>query len=1742
MRNSLYIHLNSISSSLHCDVYLVRKEGSEDICILKSLRKPDPESSSQTATKLRFRKEIDLVSSFDHPNIAKPIDSFAEEDSFSIVYPFRNGKTLARMLEEGMAFSETDSANIILQVLDALEYIHTRSIIHCDINPCNIFIDDEKGSQLIDFGLSLTIEEAERIPEGRIFGTIPYLSPEQMGFTDFKMDTRTDLYCAAIILYRLLAGRLPFTIKNNSLTELLTSTLKREIEPINSCCSTLNAILIKALKPTPSERYQTASGFISDLRYALREIKGEQHIPITVLGEKDAVVAINRSKLFVAREREIAQLEKGLHSLQNGMFAAFVLYGKSGIGKTETVRRFALNIDTDKIFFLPSKCNRFTPHQPYSIFRHIVLEFILHMMKEPEAVRDDFKKLLDTKLGENSGIICQIVPELSEFFTTVKAVDKVDPEKEADRISYILTSLFLALCEARPMTIFIDDLQWIDSITFNAITNILNTKPRCLLVACYRTEGKEEDLFAFGQDLRTMPINRCIPIAPFNQSEIRELILTRFGTTQNCDALAEILFKKTDGNPFIVTEAIRYLVNSSALARNEKGWQYIIESTTKLPEKFDPVSLVLEESSKLDVAEKRYLELASLIEGKFQSELIERFGDFERQQAGAILRRLEMMGLIKGHIKGGYSFAHDKIQESVVNEIPKKQKAELYDRLSSIYEEYTNENKEFIFRAAECRLKAENPEKALDICYNAAVYATEKISFDAAIRYFKTTQFIAQQIESRGNKPSIDSHQISMALGDVLMLTGKNEQALKIFETLSANCPSLEPLKKIEIKYKIGKIYHNMGEFEKAVVHFQEAAKDIGISLPRNKWIILFYLGVAVVTEYIIPKSIIWKFTSEKRDEKSLLFVRILNRLCYSSYFNDMQYSAYLQFKANNKAEKLVDCFEKAEAYAMHAIALYHCMLKHRALKYRDKSILISNLIHKKDSLAFSQSMSSPIYYYRGDWKSSMEAFNASIATCTSIGNVADKILSTEHLWKVNIAQGDFSSAITNINIIIGLCKLSNERYYLLLSKAALLLIGYLNGKKIIYSEINGIDIELSQINSILFHIETGASLIQIEILQNELNAAYKRILTYIPLVKSKCFNSEYQVKIFTLLCDILSIELRNRTKGIRIIDAKADRLSKSFKSNLAILWFSCLNYPAYWGQFYKSLAWYFAFKKLNKLAHHFFKVSIKKNHTLSMRYEEARSQRDYAIFLEEFCNKPGEARDRYNEAYRLFFWCGAKLETDRIEAKVDPWIIQSCLLSKEDAARKQTAPAAPQTSTGSIAGGANQVQVNALYSLATSISTLDNIEELISRILRSMIDATGAQYGSLFIDKDEDHNALDISMDYEGKMLAQPPYIQAILDKVRASRKTLHIRDGSLDRELFINELQQVRSVLCVPLIKGEKYVGCVYLANDKVSGLFTETAQKSAQIMAAQALTVLENAWLMDKYKRLNRDLEGKVHEQTTDIRQKNDQLHDYNLKMVENERMKNLLTGTLVHDIKNFVMCIHGGLQFLETNTAGDPRNSRFVQMGLTACGDITSLASNLMDIQKIEEGKMPLNVEEVDVSAVCELIEKFRENPIFIERELMVITIPPIDRSPMWADMYLLKRVVHNIMSNAGKYAPKAGEVILNFEDGTQEQVISIFSSGEAIEDKYKEILFDKYSQMGQERSQYSKGLGLFFCKTVMLAHGGRIWVESDARGNYFKMAFPRQNSPCSKKPIEKQKAAEQPVPATPQQEPKVETKV
>jgi len=150
--------------------------------------------------------------------------------------------------------------------------------------------------------------------------------------------------------------------------------------------------------------------------------------------------------------------------------------------------------------------------------------------------------------------------------------------------------------------------------------------------------------------------------------------------------------------------------------------------------------------------------------------------------------------------------------------------------------------------------------------------------------------------------------------------------------------------------------------------------------------------------------------------------------------------------------------------------------------------------------------------------------------------------------------------------------------------------------------------------------------------------------------------------------------------------------------------------------------------------------------------------------------------------------------------------------------------------------------------------------------------------------------------------------------------------------------ELAKIRSDLCVPLNWRDKYLGYVYLVNDKVQGLFGEGAQKAAQILAAQAGILLENAHLMGQYKELNAHLQQKVQDQTKDIMEKNIQLEESNLKIVDSERMKNLLSGTLVHDIKNYVAGIEGNVKLLGMRFPDNDKIQRTSTIVSNCCVDI------------------------------------------------------------------------------------------------------------------------------------------------------------------------------------------------------------
>ena len=317
------------------------------------------------------------------------------------------------------------------------------------------------------------------------------------------------------------------------------------------------------------------------------------------------------------------------------------------------------------------------------------------------------------------------------------------------------------------------------------------------------------------------------------------------------------------------------------------------------------------------------------------------------------------------------------------------------------------------------------------------------------------------------------------------------------------------------------------------------------------------------------------------------------------------------------------------------------------------------------------------------------------------------------------------------------------------------------------------------------------------------------------------------------------------------------------------------------------------------------------------------------------------------------------------------------------------------------------------------------------------------------------------------------------------------------------------IRSDLCVPLNWREKYLGYVYLVNDRVLGLFGEGAQKAAMVLAAHAGILLENAWLMQKQKEFNEELQQQVTSKTDDVVHKNRQLEEANLKLIESERMKGILSGTLVHDIKNYAAGITGNLIYLGRRMEQDEKAKRVIDVVCETCSDITSLASNLLDIAKMDDGKMMVREEILDYRFFEEVASKFGRSTLFEEKDITPEIIPPEDDFTIAADVYLMERLLQNLYSNAAKYAPRGSRVELRFGGNEQEQVLCFFNSGTPIPDTEKEILFEKYARIQSRHSHYSKGLGLFFCRMVMNAHRGRIWLDTDPSGNYFKLAFPRR---------------------------------
>ncbi|HWE58965.1 MAG TPA: Stk1 family PASTA domain-containing Ser/Thr kinase [Solirubrobacteraceae bacterium] len=269
-----YRVLHRLGAGGMADVYLAQDEQLDRQIALKLLHRRFAEDPGFVE---RFRREAQAAASLQHPNVVSVFDRGSFEGTYYIAMEFLEGRTLKRLIREEAPIETTRAIDLTEQMLKAARFAHRRGVIHRDLKPHNVIVDDNDHVKVTDFGIARA-GASDMTETGSIMGTAQYLSPEQA--QGHAVSAPSDLYSIGIVLYEMLTGRVPFdgespvsiALKHVAEAPVPPSQINPEIP------SALEQVVMWALNKDPADRPADADQFIMALeqvREALAAPPGE---------------------------------------------------------------------------------------------------------------------------------------------------------------------------------------------------------------------------------------------------------------------------------------------------------------------------------------------------------------------------------------------------------------------------------------------------------------------------------------------------------------------------------------------------------------------------------------------------------------------------------------------------------------------------------------------------------------------------------------------------------------------------------------------------------------------------------------------------------------------------------------------------------------------------------------------------------------------------------------------------------------------------------------------------------------------------------------------------------------------------------------------------------------------------------------------------------------------------------------------------------------------------------------------------------------------------------------------------------------------------------------------------------------------------------------------------------------------------------------------------------------------------
>ncbi len=799
-----YRTIAQIYNSYNSLVYRSVREKDLLPVILKVLKEDCPSSHDEHT---RYRREYEITRSINKGGVIRAY-SLEEFGNTPVIVLEDFGADSLHNLAYRHRFTLEEVLSIASGIAESLHQIHTEHIIHKDINPSNIVFNPANGRlKVIDFGIaSLLSRENTTINNPKTLeGTLAYISPEQTGRMNRALDYRTDFYSFGATLYELLTGSPPFSARDAM--EMVHCHIAKEPVPPHridpKIPEAVSAIVLRLLHKTAEDRYQSALGIKADLDECLGQLRIGGSIQVFPLGVGDSSDRFQIPQKLYGRQEEISILVSAVERLSTpsdadgrkaGKCEIVLVSGYAGIGKTSLVQEVYKPLTGKRGHFISGKFEQLQRDIPYLAFAGAFRDLVHYLLTESESELAVWRKKLLTALGNNARLIIDLIPEVELITGPGPEVVPLPPMEAQNRFDQTLQSFIGVFASGeQPLVIFLDDLHWADAASLRLIELLTSGSQtrNLLLIGAFRDENLN-DAHPLSLTMEAIRKSGAEPshlfLSPLRQEDVNQLVSeTLNGSEEDTRPLAELVFARTNGNPFFIKEFLKSLHTEGLIEfdHQDRHWNWDLRKIRSRGATENVIEILANRMLKLRPEAQSILKLSAGVGNRFDLTTISIISKKPPREVLSCLKDLIAEGFIfplgKSHkliefagpdlwpfpLNAEYKFAHDRIQQAAYSLIPETERKRLhFDAGRALLWNTPDENRpqrildivNHLNQAVELIEDAQERDELAELNLTAGLRAKASAAYGAAFKYF------AKGMELLGENGWSDRYQLTLQL------------------------------------------------------------------------------------------------------------------------------------------------------------------------------------------------------------------------------------------------------------------------------------------------------------------------------------------------------------------------------------------------------------------------------------------------------------------------------------------------------------------------------------------------------------------------------------------------------------------------------------------------------------------------------------------------------------------------------------------------------------------------------------------------------------------------------------------------------------------------------------------------------------------------------------------------------------------------------------------------------------------